>query len=606
MTRQHHISRWTAFGIAASVLCFSASVFAQNAAPAPTPDQTPDRQAKKVYALVVANNGSVDADVEPLRFADDDGARFYEMFQGIADDTTLLTTLDADTQKVFTGLASQTREPSRANLRSAVERLRANLDADRAAGRKSELYLVFTGHGNVDDTGEGYLSLSDSRLRRSDLYRDVIRPLDADFTHLIVDACHAYFMVRSRGGGADWRDDRSGETLDDELKAFVDKKARPASMQRVGVILSTSGAAEVHEWSRYRGGVFSHQLRSGLLGAADADGDGAVGYREIEAYLVAANAAVSNPKARIRVFAEPPAQDRARPVVRVSDYRGASILEVPQGIGGRYHIEDDRGLRYADMNVATAATSSIALIDRDNRRYYLRTDTAQAEIPRGAAVVKSPALAFAQTERQSRGSVEEAFRTSLFATPYGPAFVAGFAAGRDANVEEIYEGPESATDDKEWRVGAEFGLGAPIAIVPEHGAPQLQLSLNAGWDGPVGTRLGLFAGYGYSSDSAATVQRATLGLELAWEFLLTEAVGIAPRLRFGPQAVFVEAAGDALRADPVGLRADAAALLSWRVNDLVGLQFAAGLGSDLVSRAGLDQNQEEIFWTPYLGLGLTY
>lgn len=601
MKEQPNMSKTAAaLGVAFIVSMVASSAFAQEPA-------SSDRQ-KKTYALVIANNGSVDEGVEPLRFADDDGARFYEMFSDVADDATLLTTLDADSQKIFTGLAAKTREPSRANLERAVESMRGRLEADRQAGIQTEVYLIFTGHGNVDETGEGYLSLTDGKLRRSDLYRDVIRPLDADFTHLIVDACHAYFMVRARGGGSDWKDDRSGQTLDDELKAFVEQnKGRQQTMQRVGVILSTSGTAEVHEWSRYRGGVFSHQLRSGLLGAADANGDGAVGYREIEAYLVAANAAVANPKARIRVFAEPPAQDRSRPVVRVSDYDGASLLRVPQGVGGRYHIEDDRGLRYADMNVATAASSTIALINRDDRSYYLRTDSAQAEIPRGEAVVQSPALAFAQVERQPRGSVEEAFRTSLFATPYGPSFVAGFTAGRDTGVTDSYEGPsDSADDEREWHLSAELAVGSPVAVVPDHGAPQLQVSLGAGWDGPVQTRLGLYADYGFSSDEFATNQRVGAGLELAWFGLQAGALSIAPRARFGPQAFFVEASDDTLRADPIGLRLDGAVLLGWTLSSELTVSLALGLGADFVTTAGVESNDEELFITPYAGLGLRY
>ena len=50
-----------------------------------------------------------------------------------------------------------------------------------------------------------------------------------------------------------------------------------------GVVVATSSEAETHEWSRFDGGVFSHELRSGLLGSADLDGDGQVRYDEIAA-----------------------------------------------------------------------------------------------------------------------------------------------------------------------------------------------------------------------------------------------------------------------------------------------------------------------------------
>ena len=83
-------------------------------------DEQPE---KRVYALIVANNSSVDEGVESLRFADDDGARYFELFENLADDTRLLTTLDADSQKVFPDVAAASKAPSRENLRREVAQL---------------------------------------------------------------------------------------------------------------------------------------------------------------------------------------------------------------------------------------------------------------------------------------------------------------------------------------------------------------------------------------------------------------------------------------------------------------------------------------------------
>ncbi|MFB6350800.1 MAG: hypothetical protein ABEN55_05320, partial [Bradymonadaceae bacterium] len=169
-------------------------------------EETSDASQTRRYALIVANNDSVDTEVDSLEYADDDGARYYEMFDSLTDETRLLTTLDSDSQRVFPEIAEKTVPPSRRQLDRTVDKLAAQIKADRKAGRQSELYLVFTGHGDVDDSGQGYLSLMNSKLHRSDLYRDVIEPLNADYTHLIVDACHAYFMVHSRGAGDEkWR-----------------------------------------------------------------------------------------------------------------------------------------------------------------------------------------------------------------------------------------------------------------------------------------------------------------------------------------------------------------------------------------------------------------
>ncbi|MEL6179413.1 MAG: caspase family protein [Myxococcota bacterium] len=244
----------------------------------------------KLFAVVIANNASIDAEVAPLRYADDDGARYWELFSSIDNaEVHLLTTLDSESQLLFEGLARQTRPPSQSEVLKTLREVSESIARERARGVRTTLFVVFTGHGAVDDKGTGYLSLLDGPFTRQDLYRNIISPQIADRTHLIIDACNAYFMVRSRDGGGGG-DDRSGETYDDEFMQFIQRSDQLSKTPTVGVFVSTAGAAEVHEWSRYRGGVFSHQLRSGLLGAADINGDLKISYQELKAYLAAANA----------------------------------------------------------------------------------------------------------------------------------------------------------------------------------------------------------------------------------------------------------------------------------------------------------------------------
>lgn len=564
----------------------------------PTSATAVEPPAKKSYAIVVAHNGSVDEGVAPLRYADDDGARFYELFSSVADEAYLLTTLDADSQRVFGTLSRKTQAPSLANLRARVRSVAEKIRADRARGIESEVYLVFTGHGNVEDGGEGYLSLADGKLRRSDIYRDVIRPLDASYTHLIIDACHAYFMVRSRGGG-DWEDDRSGETLDEAFEAFLDEgKEKSTAMSTVGVILSTAGAAEVHEWSKFRAGVFSHELRSGMLGAADADGDGDVTYRELEAYLVAANAAVTNPRARIKVFAEPPSQDKTRPLVTLDDFRDSTRLVLPSGVGGRFHIEDPRGLRYLDMNVDPAGQTRIVLLREPTggRAYYLRTDTQQATVSTGDEVVGASELAFAEIADASRGSVEEAFRTSLFATPFGPAFVQGYTAGRESMLTQ--ETPQA----ERWSADASFDytVGTPTLDI---GGVQHNLSLSLDFVRDRRLGIGGYVGYGFADSEVGRFHRVSVGAQLHPMFDL-DAWRVGPRLRLGHQALFLDA--DEVYADPVGFRAELAFVGARRVVGGLHLALIGGASVDVTTRTGVSETSETADLNPFVGVGVRF
>ena len=623
MTLARSPSRVTlAMALLLSALLATTSLHAQ---PSPAP------VTKRTYALIVAHNGSADEGVAPLRYADDDGARYHELFAHLADETILLTQLDADSQRVFPGLASQSSPPTRAQLTRAVDALAKKLGADRTRGLQTELYLVFTGHGNVDaSSGEGYLSLMDGRLRRSELYREVLRPLEADYTHLIIDACHAYFMVQSRGGDSTWSDDRSGQTHDDALAAYLKRRKEPgaasATAPTLGVILSTSGSAEVHEWSRLRAGVFSHELRSGLLGAADADGDGQITYTELEAYLAAANAGVTNPRARIQVWARPPRQDRARPLLRLSDYRRATQLTIAPGQGARYHIEDARGLRYADLHPSQDSVTRMVLLHGPVglRDYTLRTHDTQASVPLQHASISTAQLAFARRDDQARSSLEESFRARLFSTPYGPAFYAGFKAAREQHPDHDLDldatraaSPDASTSS--WTTQALISYGLSSASLELSGA-QHALHASMPWAHRQGWLLGPFLTYGMSAhtsrdrdrldglalDQTYRLHRLAVGVEggLSGQWLAQRVhLGLVGRL--GYQGLFLDAAQ--LAADPLGLRGELLLRATlqphgWRVAPTL----QAGYGVDLVRRANVERGDTFLYHTPMLQLGALF
>jgi hypothetical protein len=588
-------------------------------------DDEEARSKTRRYALIVTHNESVDEGVEALRYADDDGARYYELFSAMTSEARLLTVLDADSQKLFPGMAARTKPPTRARLRVEVARLSEKIAADRSAGRRAEVYLVFAGHGDVDDNGEGYLSLADGRLRRSELFREVIRPLGADYTHLIIDACHAYYMVNSRGGADDeeWEDDRSGRTLDAEFESFLEKdgdaRTKGSVPTTIGVVLSTSGTAEVHEWNRYRAGVFSHELRSGLLGAADVDGDGAVTYAEIDAYLAAANAGVSNPKARISVHARAPRQNRSQPLLGLDDFRGVTTLRVPVE-GGRFYLEDDRGLRYADLHLSKDTDARVMLLRRasgSRSHYFLRSGDREARIALDSkeASVAGDELAFREASDGARGAVDEAYRTELFATPYGPAFFAGYRAGRERLERDDVRRPGVRLREegaRAWDMRPTVGYAAGPSLFGHAGGVQHSLGLALPFFGGSGWAIGPFLGYGVSMhvgerwgyESGGSTHRLAFGAELSYEARLGERVSLVPSLRLGHQLVFVDA--DVLRADPVGVRAAARLALSWRGGERWRGLIFGGVSADLVTDASIESNRERWYLGPMAGVGVRF
>ncbi len=546
------------------------------------------------YALIVANNASIDPGVPPLRFADDDGARFFEIFSSYADQTILLTTLDSESQQLFPQAARASAPPSRENLLSSVSALKARIDADRKNGKRAEVFVVFTGHGNRDESGEGYLSLSDERLRRSDLLRNVIEPLNADFTHVIIDACNAYFMVNSRGDG--WKDDRSGLSLNNEFDDYLTGGQTQPSLPTVGVILSTAGAQEVHEWSVYGGGVFSHQLRSALLGAADADGDGSVTYPEIEAYLVAANASVTNPRARIHVHVRGPAQDSSRRVVDLEKLTNSTTLEIAGGQGPMW-IEDSRGLRYADLNLASDGAAKLRLMRATTKdgSYWLRTVDDEVVIPTGEHIALA-ALERTPNTSGARGAVNESFRQELFKTSFGPGFLAGFLAARN-------ETPQTTVviADAKWnpRFAIDYQINQAILDV---GTIQHALSVSADLSHVNGLALGGFAEYGFGTDSTATLHRLAAGVQLGWGRRFGP-TNLGLQLRAGPEVLLID--GVMLEADPIALRADTSFLVVWQ-DDSWSPFITGGVALDVVTRAGIERNSEQLWFSPHAGIGVRF
>src|SRR5439155_7414185 len=116
----------------------------------------------------------------------------------------------------------------------------------------------------------------------------------------------AYFMV-ARRGAASAKDVAA-------VKELLDSEALEGHPE-VGALISGSREVETHEWSGLESGVFSHEIRSALLGAADADGDGVLRYSEIAAFVSAANEGLADPRAKVEVFARPPQVDLAHPVI---------------------------------------------------------------------------------------------------------------------------------------------------------------------------------------------------------------------------------------------------------------------------------------------------
>src|SRR5690606_28756888 len=111
-------------------------------------------------------------------------------------------------------------------------------------------------------------------------------------------------------------------------------------------------------------GVFSHELRNTMLGGADVDGDGHVTYAEAAYSVEAANAAVEDTRARLRVYARPPPLRVRAPLVDLPTVRSPRLDFEPL-VSGHHHVVDARGVRVLDLHPDGDGPRRIALLGRE-------------------------------------------------------------------------------------------------------------------------------------------------------------------------------------------------------------------------------------------------
>lgn len=410
------------------------------------------------FALIIGVNRGADRELPPLRYADDDAARYQELFRLLGAKTHLLARLDANTRRLHAQAAAEASVPRRSELERLLNALAGEIREAKRRGVRTALYVVYAGHGNVKD-GEAYVLLEDDRLNARRLTEIVQRP-GADRAHLIVDACNSGLLAASRGPGGRRR----------PFSGFSDGGALVDNPQ-IGLLLSTSSGRESHEWEAFQAGVFSHEVRSGLSGAADADKDGSVSYREIAAFVANANAAIPNERFRPDVYARPPSgSDVLVNVRRALDRR----VEVSSTEGGHWVLENSWGVRLADFHPGPGFEMRITR--PLNEALFLRRlapitsgrfaseDSIEEEyaLPAGGDVVTLAELSSSPLRVASRGAAHESF-SLIFSLPFSQQTVDAY---RPPSVEPsdqaVYRRRASARLP-EWRRSAaitSFGLGA--------------------------------------------------------------------------------------------------------------------------------------------------
>jgi hypothetical protein len=389
--------------------------------------------ANKTFALVVTNNRSTTLSLPDLRYADDDGARYYRLFRSVADKdgVALLTTFDRASASAFPDLVDVARPPTRAALEEAVSRLAALAATARQQGDTTTFYFVYAGHGEVEQ-GRGFVDLEDGKIDGEFIESDIVEKIPADTKHVVLDSCNSFFVMNPRKpGGRRWA------TPKDMALGFA--KRHP----EVGLFLSTNSDAEVFEWSELESGVFSHEVRSGLSGAADVNGDGRVSYAELAGFVDQANSRIAREALRPHIYHRGPNGDSGAALFSPAQATGRR-LALPER-ASRLWVKSETGERLIDVHKEAGPMTLVLpgptdqsvtiTIERQAARPTDRPTVEQYEAPASNSEIRLAELTPAHPVSLARGA---RLFAALFETPYGPVAYRSYLAARTAEPEPVY------------------------------------------------------------------------------------------------------------------------------------------------------------------------
>ncbi len=199
------------------------------------------------FALIIGNNLGSDNDPQ-LRYAETDAEKIYAVMRELGGfdplDMVLLKGADARTvRRALIGMNDRIRNGAHA---------------------EALLFVYYSGHADAEA-----LRIANERVELAELSQ-LVRGSAAKFRLMVLDACRSGPITRRKGG---------------QLVAPFALPPR-GSLPGEGMAFLTASAAteDAQESDELRGSFFTHALVSGLLGAADSDGDGAVALDEAYRY----------------------------------------------------------------------------------------------------------------------------------------------------------------------------------------------------------------------------------------------------------------------------------------------------------------------------------
>jgi len=226
-----------------------------------------------------------------------------------------------------------------AQLDEALNRAHRALGRARAKGQKTFFLFYYSGHGDKEA-----LEMGATRYRLRDL-RQELETIPADIRLGFVDACQSGALTGVKGGR--------------RAPGYSVRLADPGGVHGMAIVTSSTANELSQESDDLRGSFFSHNIMSGLRGAADASGDGLVTLSEL--YHYAFRRTLANTATSLVGGQHPTYETRmsgAGDVVLTRTQASDARLTLPQEPGATYTIFREE---HVAAEVAASASHAMAL-----------------------------------------------------------------------------------------------------------------------------------------------------------------------------------------------------------------------------------------------------
>lgn len=287
--------------------------------------QVKKQMTSKRFALVVgSNNGGPDR---------------IRLQYAVSDAENLINVLK-DMGGIMNGDSVLLKEPDRGTFFSQLQKMQVKVAQAKKNYRRVEALFYYSGHSD-----ENHILLGEDKVSYKEL-KDAVSNMQADVRIAILDSCASGAFTRIKGGKK-----KSPFLLDTAY-----------DMQGYAFMTSSSSDESSQESDRIKASFFTHNLVTGLRGAADLTHDGRITLQEV--YQYAFSGTLSQTEKTINGPQHPNYDFQLTgtgDVVMTEISQSSTVLVLTEDIAGKIFIHDDKNVLVVEMTKPSGRSIELGL-----------------------------------------------------------------------------------------------------------------------------------------------------------------------------------------------------------------------------------------------------